>query len=96
MGSSSNSSSLHEVTRYHLSCYFELAVEGVNSFAGLVVLCAVLLAGINLFIVVFNAATGTSPLPTLSSLTLLQDTDWTSSILCTIIAPGRTLDCRTG
>ncbi|RYG62968.1 hypothetical protein EON64_16870 [archaeon] len=51
---------VHEINHYHLSYYFELAVEVINSLAGMIVLCAVLLAGINLGIVLFNVATGES------------------------------------
>eukprot|EP01031_Cornospumella_fuschlensis_P043988 gene43988-53777_t len=54
----SHHSNEHEITHYHLSYYFELAVEVINSLAGMIVLCAVLLAGINLFIVLWNVATG--------------------------------------
>lgn len=50
---------MHEITHYHLSYYFEMAVECINSVAGLIVLLAVLLAGVNLLIVIFNAALGT-------------------------------------
>lgn len=55
-----HSAGLHEINHYHLSYYFELAVEIINSLAGMIVLCAVLLAGINLGIVLFNVATGES------------------------------------
>jgi hypothetical protein len=50
----------HEITHYHLSYYFEIAVECINSAAGMIVLLAVLLAGINMLIISFNVATGTS------------------------------------
>mmetsp|Transcript_10574 Transcript_10574/g.11405 ORF Transcript_10574/g.11405 Transcript_10574/m.11405 type:complete len:258 (+) Transcript_10574:198-971(+) len=43
---------------YHLSNYFEFAVEFVNSIAGLIVLFAVFLACLNLMLVACNTATG--------------------------------------
>ena len=49
----------HEINHYHLSYYFEMAVEFINSLAGILVLIAVFLAGINLFIVGINSMTGT-------------------------------------
>ena len=48
----------HEINHYHLTYYFEVAVECVNSLAGVLVLIAVCLAGINLFIVAVNSMTG--------------------------------------
>ncbi len=48
----------HDITHYHLSYYFEIAVECINSVAGLIVLFAVLLAGVNLLIIAFNVAAG--------------------------------------
>lgn len=48
----------HEINHYHLTYYFEVAVECVNSLAGLLVLIAVCLAGINLVIVAINSVTG--------------------------------------
>jgi hypothetical protein len=48
----------HEINHYHLTFYFEVAVECVNSLAGLLVLLAVCLAGVNLGIVAINSVTG--------------------------------------
>ena len=48
----------HEINHYHLTFYFEVAVECVNSLAGLLVLLAVCLAGVNLAIVAINSVTG--------------------------------------
>lgn len=48
----------HEINHYHLSFYFEIAVEFINSLAGVLVLMAVILAGINLIIVGVNSMTG--------------------------------------
>jgi len=50
----------HEINHYHLSFYFEMAVEFINSLAGVLVLMAVCLAGVNLIIVGINSMTGTS------------------------------------
>lgn len=55
-----HSTSPGHITEYHLSHYFELAVECINSFAGLIVLAAVLLAGTNLLIISTNVACGKS------------------------------------
>lgn len=49
----------HEINHYHLSFYFEMAVEFINSLAGVLVLMAVCLAGVNLIIVGINSMTGT-------------------------------------
>lgn len=48
----------HEINHYHLTFYFEVAVECVNSLAGLLILMAVCLAGVNLGIVAINSVTG--------------------------------------
>ena len=48
----------HEINHYHLTFYFEVAVECVNSLAGLLVLLAVCLAGVNLAIVAINSVSG--------------------------------------
>lgn len=48
----------HEINHYHLSFYFEMAVEFINSLAGVLVLMAVCLAGVNLIIVGVNSMTG--------------------------------------
>ena len=53
-----NLESPHEINHYHLSYYFEIAVECINSIAGLIILFAVFLAIVNLFIVAINASTG--------------------------------------
>eukprot|EP01039_Chlorochromonas_danica_P000932 gene932-1014_t len=53
-----NTSSSHEISQYHLSHLFEIAIECINSLAGLIVLFAVILAGVNLVIIGVNVATG--------------------------------------
>lgn len=58
-----NASSSHEISQYHLSHLFEIAIECINSLAGLIVLFAVILAGVNLVIITVNVATGISLSP---------------------------------
>lgn len=43
---------------YHFSPYFERAVELINAAAGILVIASVLLAGLNLILVAFNANFG--------------------------------------
>lgn len=43
---------------YHFSPYFERAVELINAAAGMLVIASVLLAGLNLILVAFNANFG--------------------------------------
>ena len=47
----------HEIHHYRMSHWFELAVEVINSCAGMLVILSVLLAGVNIMIVAINAMT---------------------------------------
>mmetsp|Transcript_25658 Transcript_25658/g.35286 ORF Transcript_25658/g.35286 Transcript_25658/m.35286 type:complete len:363 (-) Transcript_25658:839-1927(-) len=67
----------HEINHYHLSFYFEMAVEFINSLAGVLVLMAVCLAGVNLIIVGINSMTGSqygmfNPLHSTDKATILK------------------------
>jgi uncharacterized membrane protein len=50
----------HEDESYHLSQFFEVAVEIINSVAGIIILIACFLAGLNLILVAVNSMTGAS------------------------------------
>eukprot|EP00981_Chlorochromonas_danica_P008728 scaffold2297_cov153-Ochromonas_danica.AAC.11 len=81
-----NTSSSHEISQYHLSHLFEIAIECINSLAGLIVLFAVILAGVNLVIIGVNVATGLPPSP-LSSPCLVSN-----SLMTTLAAVGIKLE----